>query len=506
MLQIGKKLISNTVYLFLDWLVLTSMGFLYWIIAGKTLLPEEYGIVSTSVNFAVVLGGLSFLGINVATWKLIPEYLEKKEIRKIKALIKFSLKIVIISNVLLAIILTVLSWHLASALKVTVPVIWITVLIIVVYSLATQIGSIIYGFQNMKKFFMTDCYCQLTRVATSTILIFLGFRYFGPLIGLFLGFLILTVLRLFSIPFKGKTEKIDQRHIMFEYSLPAFIAGLAWILFINGQYVLLTILQNPEVTGIFTVAMIITSIIATVPAIMTNALLPIISQLSANYKANKKQSYLIKMVFRYAIFISLPISIFLVIFSRQVILIFSRPEYLEATQLFPVLALAAIVYGCGNVFLNNIYALGKPKVNRNIVIVTTTIFLLLAIPLTSKFSALGLSLAYLSAVTILALLSYFFIKKYSKITLPWGSILKLVAASLISLIFLYFITSFTQGLFFGLIFAFISGLIYLSVLIPMKFYMMEDVRALELVANKSPILRKQISCLAKFLSKHTHTL
>jgi O-antigen/teichoic acid export membrane protein len=501
MVQIGKKLISNTVYLFLDWLVLTSMGFLYWIIAGKTLLPEEYGIVSTSVNFAIVLGGLSLLGINAATWKLIPEYLEKRENKKIKALIRFSLKLVIISNTFLAVILTILSWHLAPVLKVTVSVIWITILTVIVYSLAVQAGSIIYGFQNMKKFFMTDWHSQLTKVATSAILIFLGFRYFGPLIGFFLGFLLLAILRLLSISFKGRTGEIDKKHIMFEYAFPAFIAGIAWILFINGQYILLTILQNPEVTGIFTVAMIITSAIAAIPAIMTNALLPITSQLSVNHNANKKQGYLINLVFRYALFISLPAAIFLVIFSKPVILIFSRPEYLQATQLFPILALAAIIYGCGNVFLHNIYAIGKSKINRNIVIVTTLAFLLLAVPLTYKFSALGLCVAYLSAVTILASLSYFFIRKYLKISLPLGNVGKLFAASSVSLTVLYFATSFTQGLLPGLIFAFISGLIYLSVLIPMKFYIKEDARVLELLSTQSPILRKQFSQLSKLLSR-----
>jgi O-antigen/teichoic acid export membrane protein len=499
--HVGKKLVSNTIYLFLDWFVLTSTGFVYWIIAGKTLLPEEYGIVSTSINLAIVLGSLALLGIDAATWKLIPEYLEKKEKKKIVALTRFSFKFVVITNVLLAIILTAISFNIAPFLKVTVPVIWMIALVTVIYSISNQTWSVVYGFQNMKKLFTTDIYSQITRVTVSAILIFIGFSYFGPIIGVFLSFLLVVILRLPSVHFKGQAEEINRRHILFEYAFPAFIAGLAWILFINGQYVLLTILKNPEVTGIFTIAMIITSVIAAVPAVMTNALLPITSQLSVGKNAKKKQSHLLNLVFRYSLFVTLPLAIFFVIFSRQLILLFSRSEYLESTQLFPILALAAIIYGSGNIFLNNLYALGKPKLKRNIVITTTVIFLLMAIPLISMFSALGLSIAYLLSVSILTTLSIFFTHKHLKINFQWSSFGKIFVASLIFISILYFITSFVSGLLYGVILTLIAGLIYLFILIPMKFYIREDVRILETLGEQSPIFKKQFGQLSKLLSK-----
>ncbi|MEM5832392.1 MAG: hypothetical protein QXT38_03740 [Candidatus Aenigmatarchaeota archaeon] len=65
---LSEKLISNSIYLFVDWLIATSMSFLYWLIAGKTLLPEEYGIVSTTTNLAIVLSNASLLGLNTAVW------------------------------------------------------------------------------------------------------------------------------------------------------------------------------------------------------------------------------------------------------------------------------------------------------------------------------------------------------------------------------------------------------------------------------------------------------
>jgi O-antigen/teichoic acid export membrane protein len=261
-------------------------------------------------------------------------------------------------------------------------------------------------------------------------------------------------------------------------------------------------LKNPEATGIFTIAMVLTSPIVVMPQILTQALLPIISQLSIDHNSKAKQSYLIQLVFRYALFISLPAALFLIIFSKQVILIVSRVEYLPASQLFPVLALASIIYGLGNVFLSNLYAIGKTKLNRNIVILTTIVFFTFAIPFVKYYSALGLSIAYCLAVTILSLLSFFFIKKFLVITLPWRNLWKIVIASLISFVFLYLAVSLTSNLLIGITFVIIAGIIYLAVLIPLRFYSKEDVETLEFISAKSPLFKKQILFLVKFLSKY----
>lgn len=503
-MSISRKLISNTIYLFLDWFVYTMIGFFYWFIAGKNLLPEEYGIVSTSVNLAMVLSGVSLLGLNIAVWKLIPEYLSKKQEGKINSLIKFSFKIIILSNIFLLLIFFIFPGNLAALLKIPTSAIFLTGIIILILSLSTQFGMIMYGFQNMKKFLVTDFFGQLTKILISASLIFLGFRFLGPLIGFLIGFLVIAILRFFSIPFKRRrAEKINQKEVMFEYAFPAFISGIAWILFLNGQYVVLTILQNPEITGIFAVAMILTSIITVIPTVLTNALFSIMSQLSINHNANKKQGYLIKLVFRYALFFSLPVAILLVQFSRPVILIFSRSEYLPASQLFPILALAAIIYGCGNIFLSNIYAIGKPKINRNIVILTTLTFLLLAIPLTLKFSALGFCIAYLIAATILASLSFFYIKKYLKIVLFWQPVVKILLSVLVFSIFLYIsdIIPFHMIIKFAVVF--IGAVSYVLILIPLKFYIKEDVIILQFIAERISVLRKLLLNLSNFILKYT---
>lgn len=501
-MSVNKKLISNSIYLFLDWLIVAIMSFLYWLIAGKTLLPEEYGIVSTTTNLTIVLSNVSMLGLNTAVWKLIPEYQVRKEYGKINSIIKFSLKIVVFSSLTFSFILIFLSSFLQPIIKIPLIAIFLSALIILAFSISTQFGMIIYAFQEMKRLLLTDWISQLTKVSFSAILIFLGLKYLGPIIGFFLSFFILALIRLLLIPLKGKGNKINEKEILFDFAFPAFISNISWIIFINGQYVLLTILKSTEATGLFTIAMILTSPIAVAPNTLTSALLPIISQLSIDHGTKKKQTYLILTVFKYGLLITLPITLILILFSNAVILIFSRAEYLPASNLFPILALASLIYGLGNIFLNNLYAIGKTRLNRNIVVLTTISFFILAIPLINFFSGFGLSLAYFLAGVILLTLSYFFIRKFLDLRLPLKSIGKILVSATISFSFLYFTTYFTSGLLIGIPLAIISLLIYLLILVYLKFYTQDEVIILKFFASKIKIFRKQIYFLINFLSKN----
>lgn len=500
--KLDKKLVSNATFLFLDWLFTTLLNFVYWSVAGKTLLPEQYGIVSTSINFATLLSGIGILGFNTTVCKLLPEYIGKKQEDRLRELVRFSLKTILISNAILALFLLFASQIMTTILKIPITVIFITATNIVLASLWTYFAAVLTGIQNMKKIVTTNLAGMLVKVFVSAALVFLGFSYFGPLFGFMVGVFTVVTLRIpFKFLAKVKEEVLDKKQIFFDFALPAFIVSLALLVFSNGQYILLTAIKNPEVTGIFTVALLLTNPIVSIPTILTTALFPIISQLSLDHNSKGSQRYLINMVFRYAIFFSMPIAILLIFFSNNVILLFSRSEYLPASTLFPILAIASVVYGIGIVFNQTIYSLGKPKTQRNIILATVLLFFSLAIPLTMFLSALGMCLAYLISVSFLNFASYKYIKKQLNIRLPWDGVKKILVASLLLFLFLYAIARSVANIFVAIILCAVAGILYLEILILLKFYTRQDVIVLKSIAEKSPILKKQLARFVNFLSK-----
>ena len=500
-MSVSKKLISNTTYLFLDWLLVTLIGFLYWFIAGKTLPPEEYGIVSTVVNFATFLSTLSLLGINTALWKLVSEYETKKEVGKIKSLIRFSYQIILLTNFLILISFLFFNNFISSALKIPATAGILIPFAMFSLTLASISGSIIYAFQNMKLYLSTDLWGVLLKDVLAIFLIFLGFKYLGPIIGFIVCYFLIFIFRSIKTRIKGRYSKIDKKEILFEYALPAFISSLVWSIFSSGQYALLSMIQDTRATGIYTVALIITIPIVALPNTLASALLPIVSSLSVNYQSKNHQKRLIELVTRYSFFFSLPIALFLIIFSKQVIVIFSSEKYLEASSLFPILAIASVIYGLGNVFLSNLYAIGKTKLNRNIVLLTVITFLAIVYPLTKLYSALGMAISYFISILVLSIVSYFYIKKFLRVEMPKKDFTKILISSLISFAFLYLTTKITSGILIDFILVVFAGAIYLFTLALLKFYKRDDLKILEFFEERTPILKKTIRNLKTFLEK-----
>jgi len=500
-MSVSKKLLSNTTYLFLDWFLVSLIGFLYWFISGKILPPEEYGIVSTVVNFATFLSTFSLLGINTALWKLVSEYEAKKEVGKIKSLISFSYQIILLTNSLILISFLFFNNFISSVLKIPATASILIPFAMLSLTLASISGSIIYAFQNMKLYLSTDLLGILLKNVVTIFLIFLGYKYFGPIIGFIVCYFLIFVFRSIKISLKGRPSKIDKKEIFFEYALPAFISSLAWSIFSSGQYALLSMIQDTRATGIYTVALIITIPIIALPNTLSLALLPIVSSLSANLQTKNQQKRLIELVSRYSFFFSLPIALFLIIFSKQVIVIFSSEKYLEASNLFPVLAIASVIYGLGNVFISNLYAIGKIKINRDIVLLTVFTFLVIFYPLTKLYSALGMAISYFTSILILSIVSYFYIKKFLNVEMSKKDFKKILISSLISFSFLYLTTKITSGILIDLILLLFAVLIYLFTLALLKFYKREDIKILEFFEERVPILKKTIHSLKTFLEK-----
>jgi len=501
MLKLEKKLVSNTFYLFLTWTIMTILSLIYWVVIGKTLLPEQYGIIATATNLMIFISGLSHLGSNTTISKLIPEFVKKREFKKLGTLIRFCLKITVISNFLICSLIFFCSGKLAELLKVPIIVIQICAIGTFIMSLANYFSSIVYGHQRMKKYFFVALLSQVVKVVSSSLLIAIGFTYFGPIIGFVLCFLT-TIIFLFDTTwFKRKLEGIDKKQIIFTYTLPALVSSIASIAFTNIQYIVLPFFTNQEVTGLFALAVTITSPISVIPIVMSNALFPITSQLSVNSE-EKKQSKFISSVIRYTIFLILPVTIFLIYYPELIIKLFKlRTEYLNSIGLVPILSLASLISGLSNIFVSSLYAIKKTNLNRNIWVFCALVFVSLTFLLTPRFSSFGLSLAYLIANILMLSLGYFFLNKYLRVDLNIKNLAKLIFANLSFLLFILLPSFFTSSSLIKIIASAFGFLVYFFILIPIRFYNREDVEILDILYKKSPIFKNQIKSISKIISK-----
>ena len=387
---IKDKFISNTTYLFLDIFFINFFMMSFWIIVGKTLSPEAYGIIATSLQIAVFLSAITAIGFSSTLRKLVPELFARNKKDKLQGLINYSFKIILVSSLIITLVLFLLSSLFAPFLKLQSEVLQIVALLIFIIAIGNFFADILFGFQNMKKIFLTNFLGNLICILLTLFFIVLGFNYFGPLIASLLCYSVILLTR-FSKKFFEISKKITiDKNLIFKFLVPSFISTLFLLLFSNTQFIILSFFKTTELTGRFAVAFKICSIISVIPSILISALFPITSELSVDRKGKIKQPYLIKLVFRYNLFITLPIAFFLIIFSKYVILFFSKSAYLPAMEFLPLLTIAGLFLGLGQLFTSSLYAIGQPNKHRNVWIITSLSYILSSIPLTYYFSGTGL--------------------------------------------------------------------------------------------------------------------
>jgi O-antigen/teichoic acid export membrane protein len=501
-MTIKRKLFSNTIYLFLDWIGISFFSFLFWVILAKNLSTTEYGYVTTTVNFIIIVSVFSVLGINSALTKLISEFVEKGKRNTGYSYIKFSLKLLSFFLLITSVLLFIFSNNISGFLKLPYNLILLVIPSVIFITLSNFSASILYGFQQMKKYFITDVIGYFIKFFVTLLFFFIGFRYYiSPLIGFIFGYFITFVLRFNVNCLKNNNISLSNSKL-FYYAFPTYITSITSVLLGYGNYIIISVLKTPEVTGIFAVAFTLAGLIGVIPSILSNALFPIISGLSVNKNTKKRQGYLIAMVLRYSLFLVLPISFIFLIFSKYAVLLFSSLAYISATVYFPILIPAAILVGLSTIFHTTLYATGKPKIQRNTIVLTTIIFISISIPLTKYFSAMGFSIAYFISMALLFILNFIFVRKYMKPKFFVKDIFKVLFSSLLITAIMYYIRPFIQNIFTLILISIPIGLLYLVSLLLTRFYREVDIELLEIFGEKFPFIQKYSKLLSSFIRKN----
>ena len=496
-----NRLLSNTYYLFLDWVSITSLGFLFWVILWKFMMPSEFGIMNTTINLAIFLSGVSLFGFNFVLQKLIPEFLQRNQPLLVSSIIRFSLKFVIPISLIFTLSFIFFSGPISVILKLPADSVFLTSFGIFLLTLSSIFGGIFYGFQNMERLFLTDTLgFSIKIILLSALILISALNYVSGILVYWFGTFLIFLTRFETFFWKTKPEKLDNKQV-FLYSRSAFISSMTVLLLFNSQYIILSAIENPSTSGIFSVAFLAATPLGIIPATFAGALLPAMSELSVS-KETKEKNQLINIVLRYATVLTVPFFLLESFFFRSGVN-FLNSQYLGAVTYFPIMSVSLIFYGIGTIFLNSLYALGKTKTYEKVWITSAFIFLLLSILMTTFFSALGLTIAYFLTLSYLMVSSFQLLKKHLKLSLEVRSFFKIFVSGSVFFIFLVFTMTENMGR-VGKILISISGFMaYLFLLVFLGFFKKKDVNTIIRIEGNLPFLKGRLEWLKKILYKYS---
>lgn len=503
MKKLVGKIVSNSIFLMISSLSATLFSFLFWLIIGKLLLPEDYGVISTTINLAVFLSVVTVFGFGFTLIKLLPEYLSKGQNQKSNSLIAFSFKFMLFSGILMAFLLLLFSEIAVELLNIPHKAVLMASGFMVFITLATYFDSVLRGFQNMKWVAIMQIFGQFSKLLIAFALIILGFGYLGPLFGFLSLYLVTSVIGLGLVGIKIKSPNLNSKGVLIKYAFPAFVSTILSYVFFSGRFIILNAMKSSSATGIFGLATTMTAPLILLPNVLLQAIFPVSSELTTNPKYKITMAKTISYFLRYILLITAPMATILALFSKPLILTFSRPEYLGSVSLFPILAAASIVFSLGSIFYQTLYALKQTRSYKNIMLFSIIIFLSASIPLTYIFSELGMAFSVLIFSIFYSALSYLNIRKLIKISIPILSLTKIIVSTIISMAILYLLDQINSGLIWGIISITVSTLIYVASLMIIKFVEKTDVNLLKNLVLRIPFLKKNASYLINFLYRIT---
>jgi len=340
--------------------------------------PEEYGVLSiflSIISIATIIFSLNFHGA-------INRYYHE-EIKNMGEFITSNLSFIFLFNIILFIIIYIYRIKFSKFINISVNVFTFAIIISILNIPVQMFLSYLQTSKQSKKYFQLTIYKNISTLLLSVLWIYLlnDSRYMGRVYGQFVIYLIFLLIVLYKF-FKIGKKRIRIKYIKYSlnFGLPLIPHALSGILLSYFDRLAINQLVGPMNTGLYSFAYNVGMIMNVIVMAMNKAWVPIF------YDKFKKNDYssIDNIVKKYSKYIYIS-SIFLIFFSREIVMIIADKNYYDSLSIVPIIILSYVLVFFYTLFSN--YSFYRKKT-----------FLI--------------SIATLGAGLINIVLNYYFIPKY----------------------------------------------------------------------------------------------
>lgn len=423
----SRIIIKGTVIMFIGIVFKTLCMMVQNIVIGHKLGADVLGTFTIANTIFQLLGIFSIFGLYNTINRFAPEYLSAKKENRLYRLLGTTVKFSFIMSVLSALVIFLTTSlfveifddaHLGIVLKTLI-------LGLPFYTLIRIISAIATSFETTKlQALIENILLPFTIFIILLIFVWQGITFtaipvaylLGYVINFFIALILIRYTRIKEIDLYKSFEFFDKKYLI--YSIPIFFNTLLLFLITWFDTMALGYFRDSKEVGVYNA----TYSIAIAPRLMLTALstifFPTISRLISENKISRARNTY-KDVIRVITFITLPMNIFIVIFSREILLIFGKE--------FDIPILLMLIFSTG-VFLNILSGPVKLTLNafdkQSLVSVNSIIAFLVTVVLnlilTPKWGIIGAAIANSTAVVVhnyTSLIELYILRKFNPYTL-----------------------------------------------------------------------------------------
>lgn len=386
------------------------INYLYQIVMARMLGPSDYGVLSVLVSFTYIFA-IPTLAIQTAVSKKIAILNIQKEYGKMKGLFFSFLKKLFLFSLIIFIVFGVLSLFIMKPLELPFWLLILTGILIItsfIYPLAS--GSL----QGMKKFSAlgwNTVFIFSVKILAAIILVILGFKVYGAILGFILGviFGFLAALPYIKEIIKSKTENDGVKILTKENNL-IFMSMLIFVFIYSIDVILARVFFPSEIVGKYAVISTIGKIILFSTMSIGNAMFPISAE---RHYAKIKTTGIIKKASLYVFILCAAAVILFIIFPELIIKLLFGNLYLETAKLLPYLGITFSFMAFLNILI--LYRISKDEFNF-LHLFILALFLIVEIILLSLFNSTikQFALAFMFSSIITFIGSFIFVRKWKR--------------------------------------------------------------------------------------------
>lgn len=458
--------------------------------------PYDYGLVSLGIAALTITATLGLLGLGGGIVRYVSFYKGREDSGRIKGTIISSLKI----SFPLGLVLACLLFFSAEWLSINIfhesnltPVLQIFSIAVPFYILSQIFVYGTIGFQEMKyQVYVNNIFQNVFRIVMIAILLFVGLNVLRVTLSWVLPIVIMPFLALYFLEkkvfpvFRTEVKGIKMEKEILSFSLPLLFVGISGLIMGYMDMLMLGYFHTSQEVGIYSAVIPVVRLTWIPVASLGSIFAPVITELYSK-GMHRELSKTYSIVTKWLLFIVLPISLLICLFSGDIMKILFGTEYIAGAIALSVLTVGYLISQTFNLSGRLLTAFGRTKIVMGCHFAgagMNFIFNILLIPI---YGVNGAAVATASSLAFANFLLFLFARRIGKMQPFRLSHLKPIFASLIALFVIYIITKYFLGitLYTLIIMLFAFLVLYSLVLLLLKGFESEDLMIMKTIEEKS---------------------
>ncbi|MBS3075884.1 oligosaccharide flippase family protein [Candidatus Pacearchaeota archaeon] len=374
---------------------------------ARLLGPVDYGIFAVLTNIIFIFS-MPAVSIQTLISKYTTRYNLKKDFGRIRGIFSYLMKESLVISAMLYVAFLIISLYVYKQLKISFFLLALTgIFLFIAFTYPILIGIL----QGMKRFnawgwnYVISCFIKLV---IAVLLVTIGFRVYGAIIGFILGNFISFLMLFPLIKEILHSKKIESRLDIFSReSLPTVLSMLVIVIMYSMDIILAKIFFNPEIAGKYAIASLLGKTIWFAASAVGNAMFPISSE---KYETGKKSRGVMTKTYFAVIFICITAVFILATFPEFIIKILFDARYLDVANILSYIGIGFSFFSLLNIHILHKISVDKLRM-RHVFILAILMVLQFFVLLFVHSSLESFSILFMISNIIIFIASILFIQK-----------------------------------------------------------------------------------------------